>query len=197
MKLNLQKKAVTLVELMIAAGISLLIIGASFGMLLFGRVSVFSNEAAVKASEQARRALNKITNELRLSKPTLVLISEDLGISHNTNDGDIVNFQIPVGIYNNELTLNADYTLQWGSDTVVGAYVAYSVDGNSNLIRSTYPADDVSNAVSSVVVPGILSLRFTRASLSSAVVKIEIQARGRSTSQETEVGLTSSVRIRN
>jgi hypothetical protein len=197
MKLNLQKKAVTLVELMITGGISLLILGAAFGMLLFGRVSVFSNEATVKASEQARKALNKITNELRLSKPTLVLISNGLGTTPNTNDGDIVNFQIPVGIYNNELTLNADYTLQWGSDTASGQYVAYSVDVNSDLIRSTYAAADASDAISRVVVPGISSLQFTRTNFSSTVINIEIQAVGKSGSQETNADLTSSVRIRN
>jgi len=191
------RSAITLVELMVATSISILLIGATLSLLLFGRASVFRNEASVQAGERARKVVNAIAKELRLSKPTRVFVSDSLGTISNANTGSVVNFQIPVGAYNPTLTLNADYSLQWGSDDTEDEYIGYSVDGDLNLIRSTYSTSNASDAVSEVISPDVVSLLFTRSSTSSPVVNIEIEMLGRSSSHEETVTITSSVRARN
>ena len=196
-KANNKKNAVTMVELMVATSISMLLIGATLSLLLFGRVSIFRNEAAVQAGERARKVINVIAKDLRLSRPTLVLISNALGTVLNTNDGSVVNFQIPVGANNPSLTLNTDYTLQWGSQNTEDEYIAYSIDGNSDLIRSTYSLADASDAVSAVISPNVVSLSFTRVNVSSPVINIEIEMLGRSSSHTETAIVTSSVRARN
>ncbi|RKX18305.1 MAG: hypothetical protein DRP26_05445 [Candidatus Zixiibacteriota bacterium] len=191
------KKAVTLVELMVAASISILLIGATLSLLLFGRASVFRNEASVQAGERARKVANIIAKELRISKPTKVFISDSLGTTSNTNSGSVINFQIPVGAYNTSLTLNADYSLKWGSEDTEDEYIGYSINGDFNLIRSTYSTSTASDAVSEVVSPDINSLLFTRDNTSSPVINIEVEMLGKSFTHQETVTITSSVRTRN
>lgn len=192
-------KSVTLVELVIALGISVLVIGASLGILLTGRISVFSNEAAVQATENARNAINAISKELCLSRPTAVFLSDQIGTTPNlaNQDCSVVNFRIPVGVYDNNLQLDSDFRLQWGSEDTVGAFIAYSVDVDSNLIRSIYMQADGADAVSTVVSPNITGLAISRDSIDSNVIDISVDAQGLSERWERNQTLSSSIRLRN
>lgn len=197
MKTRPKIKSFTLVELVISLGISVLIIGASLAILLTGRISVFSNEAAVQATENARNAINAISKELRLSRPTAVFLSDQIGTTPNLDDGSVANFRIPVGIYDNNLQLGSDFRLQWGSEDTPDAFIAYSVDGNNNLIRSTYLQPDGSDAVSTIVSPNIAVLSFTRDAIDSAFIEVSVEAEGISSMYRGEQALSSSIRLRN
>lgn len=197
MKYKVQRNGVTLVELVIAIGICTIIIGASFSLMLTSRISVFGNEAAVQAGQNARKVVNLIRKELRLSKSSRVYISNNLELSPNNLTGSVIKFQIPVGVYDDNLQLDAEFNLQWGSGDTVGERIAYSIDGNNKLIRSTYSTSDGSDAVSKVVASGITAVSFSRSANDSGVIDFSVTAQGVSSLHTKEQILSSSARLRN
>lgn len=188
----------SLIELLVVAGIFSLIIGVTFTLLTAGRFSVNLTEAQILAQDHARAAMDRITRELRLSQAGLVFISNNILWAQSSTLGSVVNFQIPVGSYADKLDLESDGSLKWGTEDNEGAYLAYSLNENLQLLRSTFTNTDGSDATGRIVSPHISALTFSRPTTSSNLITITIvgqtqTARGRVVTQT----LTSSLKLRN
>ena len=191
------KKSVTLVELMIATGISTLIIGASLTLLLSGKASILHNEGLIQSSQQVRTSLDRLGQSLRLTQPSKTFISDQLGRAINANSGTVINFQIPVGSFETNLDLYPDASLRWGSNTQENTFIAYSIDINNNLIESTYTKNDASDAVSVIISPSIDSISFSRENNSSPLITIQITTTGNNSRDTLKKSLISFVKLRN
>lgn len=175
MKSKPKKSGFTLIELLVVVGIFTLIIGASFTLLSSGRLSANLSEAQIQAAENARIAMERITRELRLPHASKIRISNNRDfVTNEACPNSVINFQIPVGSYSNQLDLKADNSLKWGSANTEGYYLAYSVDGNNQLLRSTYTADDGSGLSSEIIAQHISSVTFSRTGASSQIINITI-----------------------
>jgi len=207
MKSKPKKSGFTLIELLVVVGIFTLIIGASFTLLSSGRLSANLSEARIQTSENARLAMEQITRELRLSHSSKGHISNAVGWATNLNNGIVINFQIPVGSYDAQLSLNLNNELQWGwgralpdaagTPTTLGYYIAYSVDGNNQLLRSTYTAADGSGLTSEIIARHISSLTFSRTSTSSQIINITIVGQRQTAQGPITQTLNSRVKLRN
>ena len=203
MKSRLKESGFTLIELLVVLGIFTLIIGVSFTLLSTGRLSVDVGEIQIQAAENARRAMQRISRELRLSDAGRVFISDNLNAATNLSSGSVINFQIPLGSYADELTLD-DSLLTWGSAGPIqpdqsDAYLAYSIDAGFQLVRTTYTNNDGTGITDTrTIAQHITDITFGRTSLNSDLIDIEIVGQRQSTSGRTATQtLRSSVKLRN
>lgn len=196
---KLKQSGFTLMELLVVAGIFTLVVGGTTLMLTSSRFSVGLSDAQIEAEEHARRAMEHISKELRLSRADRVRISDTLGWTTSSTSGDVANFQIPKGIYDDDLNLTADYLLQWGSEDNTGYYLAYSIDADSQLVRTIYVNSDGTNIYGTpkIMARNISSLTFSRTSAASEVIDIEISAQVDASQGTVKRTLRSSVKLRN
>jgi len=183
-------KALTLMELMVALGISTLIITTLLLFFMTTRVSLARIEALIHAEEQARIALSRIGNELRLSSPLHVDIYDNSTASISGNN---IRFQIPVGAYATDINLTSSQAIEWGSNAAAGNYFTYSLNGDKALIRAE--TDGFNIISSSILAQDVKALIFKRENLSSDQIIFQIDV------QDTTLNLTrtikSSVKLRN
>ena len=191
--MSIKKKklnALTLMELMVALGISTLIIATLLLFFMTTRVSLARIEALIHAEEQARMALSRIGNELHLSNPYKVDIPP---YSTSSLSGDAIRFQIPVGAYATDINLTSSQAIEWGSNAVAGNYLTYSLNGDKALIRAE--TDGSSIISSSILAQDVKALIFKRENSSSNQIIFQIDV------QDTTLNLTrtikSSVKLRN
>jgi len=171
-----KKSGFTLPEVLIVAAIMSLLMGAMFTFLMTTRISSDTLEAGIQSKEYGQQVLEKIVKELRLTRAGKVRITNSLGWTAEASPGQVINFQIPVGIYADTLNLTAVNELRWGDTTAENRYLAYSVNANSQLVRSSYNASDLSNAVSQIIAPRISALNFSRTSPTSNLIRIQVTA---------------------
>ena len=198
-RLNLLPKFLTgftLIEILLVMGIFTIITGACLTLLSTGRVSVNIADTQSQTEESARQAMNRISKELRLSQAGRVSISNNLGSATSNTSGSVINFQVPVGCYET-LDLTDTYELKWGTENTQNAHISYSLDGNSRLLRSTYTAEDASDATSRIIAQNISSLNFSRSVISSSLINIVIVAQSGTASNTAPQILRSSIRLRN
>jgi prepilin-type N-terminal cleavage/methylation domain-containing protein len=166
----------TLVEVLIAVGIFGSIMGAALILLNTAKNSVNISEAQLQSKEYTQMALERIVSEIRLSRPDKVCISNTIRwASEASPSGGVLNFQLPVGIYET-LNLTDNSGLKWGSAATEGYFVAYYVS-NSRLLRGAYSETDGSDVVPQVIAPHISSVTFSRDTPSSDLIHIEITAK--------------------
>lgn len=180
-------------ELLVSFGIAVLIIGASLVFFATTQFSLSHTEALISGEEQARRALSRITNELRLSSAYHVNIYNVSGTSDNLI-GDAISFQVPVGSYGDEIYLSGSLTIAWGSNSTADNSIIYALADNTTLMRQE---SDGINAISSVVLArNIKSLIFQRPSVDSNQITIQIEVQGDASLNVTRA-IKSSVSLRN
>lgn len=188
MQYRIKAGGFTLLEVLVVVGIFTLIIGTSFTLLSSSRLSTDITEAQIQVAEHARLAMDRITKELRLSHFSRVRISGNLKFTAaETNPGSVINFQIPVGSYDDQLALDPNNALQWGCAANPGHYLAYSVDGNHQLLRTAYTDQAGSNPTSQIIAQNIASVSFSRTSTSSNLISITLVAQ-----RQTAAGLLIS-----
>ncbi len=198
MKYRLKESAFTVIELLVVMGIFSLIIGAGLTLFSTGRLSIHISEAHIQAQEYARQAMNRISKELRLSRPSLVYLSDSADWLTNDDSGSVVNFQIPVGSYDISILpqLTSDYRIRWGSAAAEGDHLAYSTDAGLQLLRSTYTAFDGSDAATEIIAQHIASISFSRSS-GSPLIDIQIVSQVDTAHGPVTHTLRSSVKLRN
>jgi len=197
MKNVFKKYAFTLIELLITTGIFTLIAAASYAVIFTSRLSSNIIESQFESAGSARIAMERVTQELQLSNPGKVWISTAIGIAGTQlNSGSVINFQIPVGSYQEGLNL-IEGQLRWGSEDTEAEYIAYSVDNDSQLLRSVYTSSDGSNPRSKIIARNISRISFARNSSNSNLINIEIVSLAAAGQQASTQTLRSSVRLRN
>lgn len=201
---------VTLLEILVVAGIFTLAIGLSLTVLSSSRLSVTVNEAKVRTQENARTTMNWLSRELRLSNASFVHIYSTLNIpSPNAPlpiTGPVVYFQIPLeDPATRTLDLTAAGALQWGSQDNLGAYtlgnfIYYYLGGpdGNQLFRATSAAlGGGVNGAGVIIAPNISSITFERDSATSELIDLEIVAEAATTVSPITQTLRSRVRLRN
>ncbi|MCM8813358.1 MAG: prepilin-type N-terminal cleavage/methylation domain-containing protein [Candidatus Omnitrophica bacterium] len=101
----------TLVEVMVAAGIFMLVVGMIFGVLSGGRRAWLTSEAQIDLHQQARQAMQRITDELVESGPGTVSI---LTVSA---DEDRLIFRPPLSFSGGVITWGDQIQFSLGGDT--------------------------------------------------------------------------------
>lgn len=168
-------KGFTLIELLFAIGILLLVVIATSNIFFTGRRTSENYEAGFQARETSKIAMDRISWELRLSRPGTMRINNNRGfILPEIHNGSVINFQIPVGAYSQNLTLNINNDLQWGSTDRAGDFIAYFVDGAGQLKRGIYTQPNAGDIVEQVVVPGISNITFDRDNTGSGLIRIKV-----------------------
>jgi prepilin-type N-terminal cleavage/methylation domain-containing protein len=189
----------SLLELMAVTGIFGLTMAVSAVLLITSKGYGDIHEAQLQSKESARVALERISQELRLSSSSKVSIDTAIRWSPSSVEpaGAVVNFQIPVGVYG-VLDLSASNELKWGSAVTVDHHIAYSVNGNSQLVRTTYAAAPSGGDTVDVVSSHIAGITFSRVSTSSSLIHIVITAPVNCGNRilPNEV-LTSDIKLRN
>lgn len=193
-----KKSSFTLIELIIATGISTLIMGASMSLFFSSKLSLFSNNISIKAEENVQKAMRKISKDIRLSKSTSTIISDSIGTTTSANSGSVISFQIPVGSYDEYLDIDSLGDIKWGSEKTASHYVAYYVNEKSRLVRVTYNPDMSTISNEEIIAIDIYSLRFEQASVASNLIEVKIGSLLQESQDEREL-LTSlsTVKLRN
>lgn len=205
--LNLRnKKGFTLAEAFITSAIVGLFLAAAFTFLNTTHRANQVNDTQLRVEEYAKAAMDRIMNELRIANPETVLTANALGLNATeANPGSHINFQIPVGVYDNNLVFDDDdddgdgYTdeLVWGTNTTVGDGVAFYVDGGSSqLLRAEVDPDG--SGVSVPIASHITAVSFTKlGTIPNVLVIVSVTSRVDSPSGAVEHTLQSQVRLRN
>jgi prepilin-type N-terminal cleavage/methylation domain-containing protein len=187
----------TLIELIAVTGIIGIITAVLLNFMVTSRISFDSAQAQIQAKEYAKIAIAAIAKELRLSRPSKVRIANSLGWVTETSPGSVVNFQIPVGSFDAALNLTSNYEIRWGSNANENYYIAYLVDNNSRLRKSTYSLSTGSGAINSTIAPNISNLTVSRDSISSDLIHIQVTAQIPTHNGAINQTLTSDVKLRN
>ncbi|MBN2097682.1 MAG: prepilin-type N-terminal cleavage/methylation domain-containing protein [Candidatus Omnitrophica bacterium] len=192
----------TLTEIMIVVGIFALIIGGSFALLSSGQLSVSISEAQIRAEEEARRAMDKISRELRLSETGKVLIYDALGGTALAapNTGQVLFFQVPVLDVDGTLKLNTENELTWGTEDTENKYIVYYLDANSQqLLRNTCTQGEISTGIftdqAATVALDISNIAFQ--ANSDNLFTTELTSRGQIGQYISSRTLRSSINLRN
>lgn len=198
------KRGFSLIELMVVLGIFTLIIGVGLALVSTGRLSVDVGEAKIQAEQEARLSLDKISRELRLSRASKIRISDTISFTGaETRPGAVINFQIPIGSYAEQLDLTDDHMLKWGAERAGVPdperwVIAYSLNPDTDqLIRTTYDRDHPADAQTQVIASNITALSFDRSDISSSLITITITGSVRTAHDPIEQSLTSHIKLRN
>lgn len=190
----MKNKGFTLIELLFAVGILLLAIAATSSIFFTGRRSAETYDAEFQVREYARIAMNRISGELRLSRPIMVRINNNIGwLLPELRNGAVVNFQIPVGAYNTSLNLTVDYDLRWGSADREGDFITYFINPGGELRRGIYTLPNAGGLVDQLVISNIANITFDRDILSQNLINIKVIA----ISGSANYTLDSNITLRN
>ncbi|HTL47361.1 MAG TPA: prepilin-type N-terminal cleavage/methylation domain-containing protein [Verrucomicrobiae bacterium] len=122
LKMGRDNRGFTLVEMMITVGISSMLAYSIFAVMRAGQEQSNSSQLQMTIYDSAREGLYKMTQELRLSAPDRVTI---------TNGGAGIQFRVP----DPDNPTNADFSINWNGSTLV----TYSVGGTggTQILRTT------------------------------------------------------------
>jgi len=202
------KKGFTLAEAFITSAIVGLFLAAAFAFLNTTQRANQVNDTQLRAEEYAKAAMDRILTELRIANPETVLAANALGLNAteiNPGSGSCINFQIPVGIYDNNLVFDDNdddgdgYTdeLVWGTNATAGNSVAFYVDGGSSqLLRAEVDKDG--SGVSVPVASHIDAVSFTKVgTIPNVLIMVSVTSRVDGPSGPVIHTLQSQVRLRN
>ncbi|MCU0665554.1 MAG: prepilin-type N-terminal cleavage/methylation domain-containing protein [Candidatus Omnitrophica bacterium] len=132
------KKGFTLLELMISVGITAIISAAILNIFSIGLSSWQIGEAKIESQYQARKAMQEITQDLRLSNPGHIDVLNDSNTEIQTGIGTKLRFQVPS--YDNKIIhflggdvalaairLDNDNNIIWGADNTNGYFIQYQL----------------------------------------------------------------------
>jgi prepilin-type N-terminal cleavage/methylation domain-containing protein len=155
METDARKKSLgfTLIEMMITVGISSMIAYAMFAVMRSGQEQSNTSQMRMTIYDSAREGLYKMIQELRLTAPDRVDI---------TNNGGRIQFDVP----NPASPINADYTINWDGAT----QVTYTLGGanNTQILRTT------TNGQSTVIANDVTAINFTGNAAEPSLVTVTI-----------------------
>lgn len=165
----------TLVEIMIVVVIFTLLIGTIFTVLATGKTSFQIGNVRIELQQDLRRGMDWITEELRQSGSSTIS-----GVPANGSWYDTITFRIPVGVSGGNIV--------WETDEI-----QYLLGGlnNRQLLRKV-------DSDEKVLANNIISLEFSRQSLSSGIVEIALEAEKETVKGHlVEVDLDFKIKLRN
>ncbi len=139
LKKMMGQKGLGVVELMVSVAASTLVIGSIFAAMRIQSVQMDTSNLKMTIETDAREGLYRMAQELRLSSPTRITIS---------NNNQTISFQVP----NPSSPVSTNYGINW-----TGAHtIQYTVTGG-NLVRTnttTGTSNNLANDVTSVTFTG-------------------------------------------
>ncbi|MCP4650042.1 MAG: prepilin-type N-terminal cleavage/methylation domain-containing protein [PVC group bacterium] len=141
------KSGFTLTEMIVSLGIYTVVIGTLFSALISH--NYFTDQCLGKwdISKQARKVVNDMVKEMRVSKGTYAEIYDmpidQGGAAANPNAGKSIVFQVPVG-------LDAYGRIEWGAEANIDWSIEYCWDDSSNqILRRVW--DDSNTLIDQVI----------------------------------------------
>lgn len=204
MKKNKAKKSFTLVEVLIATGILSLVTGAIMAVMMTGLSSWQVGEAKTQGQQDARRAMQAMTQELRLSNSGHIQIMNEYGSVIDTGTGISVRFQVPLyDKINQKIDLDTDGYKKWGAGSSLNYWICYKLDTENpsqlkRVILNTNKTE-VTN-ISSVLANNVQSLNFIglpNNTYSPTSVQVILVTTNISSGKSINSTLTSRVWLRN
>lgn len=196
LKIN-RKNGFTLIEIMVASMILFVVVTAVFSIFTMGMSVWQMSNATADNQYSTRMAMQKIIQELRMSKLSAVKIYDA---------GARIHFQIPVYI-NRQIQLQSNGNPQWGDGINNGNWICYKLvnasGNNQQLLRMVISNDSDSSEnpplSQTTLANNIQNINFTGLPTNSSAVFLEITINGQKTINQRLVGtaLRSRVMLRN
>ena len=184
----INRAAFSLLELLVAVAIFFIIIGAVFSLLISGKKAFETGSVQVEVEQEARRALDYMTKELRQSSANKIQVLSE-GVSPST-----IIFEIPYDVDGGGV-INAAGGIEWSNDTGGIGTITYSLSGDQ-IIRTL-------GSIRSVLANKISKLTFSRL-LDADIIDIRLTAEKyaltgftSSGSPKVTINLNSQVKVRN
>ena len=180
MKIFMNEKGLTLVELMVAIGVSMIIAYTIFVAMRTAQAQLDSGNVRMTIETSAREGLYRMVQEIRESAPTKISI---------TNSGGTITFNVP----NPSSPVTSGYAVSWP-----GHSISYARGGTNSaqIIRT-----NSTTGQTSVLANDVTALTFTGNTASPSVVTIAMSVQrnlvnGRSI-PASAISITGQAKIRN
>ncbi|MFH1459116.1 MAG: hypothetical protein ABIG64_01910 [Candidatus Omnitrophota bacterium] len=183
-KIKFNKQGFTIMEAIISSSIFAVVIGSLFAMLIIQNNFFQTVNARTDMSQTARKVMNNMVKELRISKIESVdLYARPLHISgtEDTINATSICFQIPVdsnpgdGNYN---FFDEFGRVVWGADNVDGYKIEYYWDQeNQRILRRVWDASDTA-VYENVIAENITGFRMQGFSWNSGAQTYESKSGG-------------------
>lgn len=184
------KRAFSLLELLVAVAIFFIIIGAVFSLLISGKRAFEVGNVQVEVEQEARRALDYMTKELRQSSANKIQAPAD-GTSSST-----IIFEIPYDVDGDGDVINASGVIEWSDGAGGIGAITYSLSGGQ-ILR------DLSLGGQLVLANRITALTFSRL-LGADIIEISLTAEKYALtgftlpgSPKITISLNTQVKVRN
>jgi len=156
----------TLVEVMITAAISTIIIFGIFGILKVSNDQLDTIHTKMSVEAGPREALFKMAQEIRQTAYHKIL---NFGTGNSLN-GNTINFRVPVPSPDESTLVDQNYLPLWAYD------INYSLDENTHQIIRTATDSGTLVAKQAVLANEVTALTFSRPNTTSGIVTITVSA---------------------
>lgn len=162
------RKGFTLVEAMIAASVSAVIIFGAFAILQVSSSQLDIINAKMTLEEGLREALFKMAQEIRQTAYHKIV---DFGTG-NSLTGNTINFRVPVPTSDESILVddNNNYSPLWAFD------INYSLDEDTHQILRTSTDPATNTTKQAVLANNVTALTFSRPSTTSGLITITTEA---------------------
>lgn len=188
------KKAFSLLEVLISVAIFLIIASAMFALLTSGRKAFDMGAAQIDVEQEARRALDYMSKELRQSSDSKIN-----GVAKGANGNTII-FEIPYDIDNDgDVIDDLSGGIEWSNDAGGIGTITYTYMGVTNQITRSLSI----SGEQIVLASDISSLNFSRPLVADTVAiavtaeKYPFKGFSGPTDEKVTVSLNSQVKVRN
>lgn len=156
-------KAFTLVEVLVAACIFFILVGAAFLVLNSGINSWLAGNVEVDLRRQLVSAVGPMEKELKETRAAETNLAS--GATSNS-----LTFALPADTNGDGTILDSNGQVEWSTDLVT-----YSLNANGEIVRTT------TNGSQSILARNITSLQFTRPVSPVNILQVDIGAEGQNT----------------
>ena len=177
-----QGKGFTLVEVLVTLVIFSIIYMAVIMCLSTGRTSFYTGDTKIAVQQEIRKAFLVMNQELRQSRPSLIV-----GVPADGNNYSTITFNIPADADGDEDVIDDDSgNVEWSEN------ITYTLNGNNQITRTT------ASTGATIIANNITNLQFRRLATSPNIIQISVNCQkatvlGRNLSDT----ILSSVTMRN
>jgi prepilin-type N-terminal cleavage/methylation domain-containing protein len=162
-----RRKGFTLIEVMIAAAISTILLFGVFAILQVSNKQLETIHAKMTIQENLREALFKMAQEIRQTTVSSQPLNFGVG---NSLSGSEINFAVPVPAPDESTLVDQNYLPSWAAD------INYSLSGDTHQILRTSTDRGTGVATQAVLANNIEELTFSRPNINSRLITITASA---------------------